>query len=202
MYCRKLIEINEAVVVEGRYDKIKLSSVLKATIIETKGFGIYKNKPLMQTLRTLAKEVGLVILTDSDDAGFQIRRYLHSSINEGKLIDVYIPELHGKEKRKQKASAAGLLGVEGVSVEVIKEAFSKAGVEFGLKAAPIRPITKLDLYNLGLSGGDNSRELREKLLLSYNLPSKISANTMITALNSMTTFEEIEDRLNKIKSEL
>lgn len=197
----KLIKIREVIVVEGRYDKIKLSSMIEGTILETNGFGIFNDKELLQNLRTMAEKVGLIILTDSDDAGFKIRRYLHGSIQKGKLIDVYIPELYGKEKRKLKPSAAGLLGVEGVSIAVLTEAFRNAGVmvENGeADTEPARPITKLDLFQMGLSGGADSKTKREELLRSYNLPGRISPNTIVNTLNAITTYEELKERVEKL----
>lgn len=184
-----MIKISQPIVVEGRYDKIKISSLVDATIIETGGFQIFRDKELLQTLRTLAKKTGLIILTDSDEAGFKIRRYITGSIKDGKITNVYIPELAGKEKRKIQPSAAGLLGVEGVSKEVILKAFEVAGITTSI-TDNINPITKIDLFEVGLNGKPDSRLKREIVLKKLGLPGRISANSMVTIVNSLLSKED------------
>jgi len=185
-----LIKISQPIVVEGKYDRIKLASVVDATIIETGGFRIFNNTEMLQTLRTLAHKTGIIILTDSDAAGFKIRNYLTGCIKGGKIINVYIPELAGKERRKIEPSAQGLLGVEGVDKEILLAALMKAGVSAQEVENP-RPITKIDLYELGLNGQPDSRLRRERLLKKLDLPGRISTNAMLTILNSMITYEEL-----------
>lgn len=185
-----MIKLSQPIVVEGKYDRIKLASVVDTTIIETGGFRIFHNQEMLQTLRTLAHKTGIIIMTDSDAAGFKIRNYLAGCIKGGKIINVYIPELAGKERRKPEPSAQGLLGVEGVDKEVILAALQKAGVNAQEIDNP-RPITKLDLFELGLNGQPESRLKRERLLKKLDLPGRISANSMLTILNSMITYDEL-----------
>ena len=193
------IILSQTVVVEGKYDKIKLSSFVDANIIETGGFQIYKDKEKLRFLRRLADTCGLIIITDSDTAGFKIRNYICGSLNKSKVINVFIPDILGKEKRKEKPSAEGKLGVEGVSKQVILEALNRAGV-FGQKEKiNIDPITKADFAEDGLSGGQNSSQLRQKLLKELNLPERMSANTLISTLNVMMTKEEYKRIIEKIK---
>ena len=158
-----MIQVKEAVIVEGKYDKIKLSSIIDGLIIETHGFQIFKDKEQMALLRKLAAARGLLILTDSDGAGFVIRNYLSGCIPKSQIKHAYIPDLFGKEKRKAKASKEGKLGVEGVPAQVIRQALEKAGVVCQEGEAPIKkgpPITKADLFTAGLSGGEGSGEKR------------------------------------------
>lgn len=151
-----MIHLRQAVVVEGRYDKAKLASILDAVIIETGGFRIFKDKEKLAMLREIARRQGLVILTDSDTAGFKIRRYLGGSIPKEQIINAYIPDIFGKEKRKDKPSAEGKLGVEGVPAEVIRQALEQAGVFAEPAEEQTRRITKTDLMEQGFSGGANS----------------------------------------------
>lgn len=176
--------------VEGKYDKAKLSSLLDATIIETGGFRIYKDREKLQLLRLLGKKHGLVILTDSDAAGFQIRGYLKGAIPGVKLYNAYIPDILGKEKRKAKPSAEGKLGVEGVPSKVILQALERAGVLAQEQPAPRRHITKADFVELGLSGGPDSSARRHALLQRAGLPAQLSANAMVDILDSMMSYEE------------
>ena len=178
--------------VEGKYDKIKLASVVDAVIIRTDGFRIYKDKEKLALIRHYAEKDGIIILTDSDSAGFMIRRYLKGSVR-GKIINVYIPDIFGKEKRKSAPSKEGKLGVEGMDVSVLKEAFRKAGIDVSEKAGSDIPrdrITKNDLYELGFYGGENSSEKRKALLKYYDLPSLLTTSSIVEILNSMITREE------------
>lgn len=197
-----MIRIRPAVIVEGKYDKIKLSGLLDTLIIETDGFRIFKSRATLQMIRKIARERGIVILTDSDAAGFRIRSYLRGSVPEGTVYEAYIPDMFGKEKRKAKPSAEGKLGVEGVPAEVLLEALRRAGVpmEEG-KNLPerTRPITKTDLYTDGLSGGEGSRELREAFLKSLGLPAHLSSNSLVQVLNTLYDYEEYQNKLASLR---
>ncbi len=186
-----MIHLKEAVIVEGKYDKIKLKNFIDAEIITTDGFGIFKNKEKVNMLRRIAEKRGIIILTDSDSAGFIIRGHLTSVIDPKFIKNVFVPEIKGKERRKEKASAQGLLGVEGLSEEIIVESLKKAGIGIDSKAKETLKITSTDLFRLGLSGGDNSREMREKLLKSLDLPVGMSTRQMLTALNSLYSLTEL-----------
>ncbi len=182
-----MIRVKEAIVVEGKYDKIKLSSLVDGLIVETDGFRIFRDKEKMAMLRRLAESRGLVVLTDSDSAGFLIRHYLAGSIPPEKIKNAYIPDIPGKEKRKPSPSKEGKLGVEGVPAEAILEALRRAGA--GVREGPVsagEKITKADLYLAGLSGGPESAEKRRELLRRLDLPGHLSANSMLEVLNSLT----------------
>lgn len=196
-----MIKLKQAVIVEGKYDKIKLSSIIDTLIIETDGFQIFKDKEKLGYIRLLAETRGVIIMTDSDSAGFLIRSHLVGSVKDGEIINVYIPDIKGREKRKEKDSADGLLGVEGMSEEVILSALSAAGVTADKtdKTEPIRRVTKADLYDDGLSGGKNSKELRERLLLELGLPKRISANAIPKALEYLVTYDQYKKAVDKIK---
>lgn len=194
-----MITLKQAVIVEGKYDKIKLKNFLDAEIFTTDGFGIFKNKEKVQMLRRIAEQRGLIILTDSDSAGFVIRGYLTGVIDPKYVTNVFVPEIKGKEKRKLKESAQGLLGVEGLSEQVITEALKKAGVDLdgGHMTEQKDRITHTDLYNLGLSGGADSKQKRKQLTDSLALPSGMSTNQLLTALNSLYTRKELYDIFEK-----
>ena len=185
-----MIKINEAIIVEGKYDKIKLASIIDAVIIVTNGFGIFKDREKLELIRYYANKTGIIILTDSDSAGRKIRGYIKGAVQKGSVRNVHIPDIFGKEKRKTRASAEGKLGVEGVDVGIILDALKKAGVTASENAFP-RDITKLTLYELGLSGGTDSSILRKKLQHSLGLPSLMSAASLLEVLNTMMTAEEL-----------
>lgn len=184
-----MIKIKQAVIVEGKYDKIRLSNIVDAVIIPVNGFSIYRDKETAELIRSLAKTTGIVILTDSDSAGFQIRNKIKNLARGGEIIHVYVPDIKGKEKRKRAPSKQGLLGVEGIPDEVILEAFEKAGVSAAKSEAPKDPITKADLMELGLVGGENSAERRAELGRRLGLPERLSANMLLEILNVMYTRE-------------
>lgn len=190
-----MISIKEAVIVEGRYDKIKLSEVIDTPVIETGGFRIFKDKEKQNLIRKIAEERGILILTDSDSAGFVIRNFLKGNVPEGKIKHAYIPQLKGKEKRKSEVSKEGLLGVEGVSAEIIADAVRKSGATILGENNEIKMscITKQDLYELGLTGKENSAVLREKLLKKLGLPTYLSTNAMLSALNCLYSLEELKE---------
>ena len=187
-----MVRIREAIVVEGRYDKNTLSQIVDAPILETNGFGIFKDKKQMELLRKVAKLRGLIVFTDSDGAGFVIRNHLKSAIDGRFLKHAYIPDIPGKERRKSAPGKEGKLGVEGMSPEIILQALRRAGATIEGENAPSRnSITKQDLMELGLSGGANSAEKRRKLLHDLDLPEHMSANAMLQALNLLYSLEEL-----------
>ena len=194
-----MIKIDRVVIVEGRYDKIKLSSIIDGVIIETDGFGIFNNKEKQRLIRRLAETKGLLILTDSDSAGFKIRSFIRGIVPAEQIKHAYIPDIFGKEKRKAEASKEGKLGVEGVKVQVIIEALEKAGVlcEESEKTER-REITKLDLYEDGLSGKPDSDALRKKLLKHLDLPERLTSNALVQILNTFLTFEEYKAAIEEI----
>ena len=184
-----MIKLTQAVIVEGKYDKIKLSSVLDTVIIATNGFGIYKDKEKTELIRTLAKTCGIVILTDSDTAGFRIRNHIKGCCKEGQIINVFIPQIKGKEKRKEKPSSEGLLGVEGMDEKVIVKALESAGI-IARSTDRTDFLTKADMLDDGLVGGEGSAVMRRKVLTLLGLPSLLSANTMCEVINRLFTKEE------------
>jgi ribonuclease M5 len=195
-----MIKIDKVVIVEGRYDKIKLSSVLDAVIIETDGFGIFNDKEKQLLIRRLAETKGILILTDSDSAGFKIRSFIRGMVPAEQIVNAYIPDIFGKEKRKTQPSKEGKLGVEGVKPEVILEALEKAGVF--CEETPdttIRKITKLDLFEDGLSGGANSKDLRLALARHLRLPERLTSNSLLEILNTFLSFEDYKKAIELVK---
>ena len=194
-----MIKIDRVVIVEGRYDKIKLSSVIDGIIIETDGFGIFNNKEKQKLIRKLAETKGLLILTDSVSAGFKIRSFIRGIVPAEYIKHAYIPDIFGKEKRKAEPSKEGKLGVEGVKIQVIIDALEKAGVlcEESEKTER-REITKLDLYEDGLSGKPDSDALRKKLLKHLDLPERLTSNALVQVLNTFLTFEEYKTAIEEI----
>ena len=186
------IKLTQAVIVEGKYDKLKLSNILDAFIIETNGFGIFKDKEKLKFIKRLADERGIIILTDSDHAGFMIRSHIASAVPKDKIINVYIPDIFGKEKRKAGPSKEGKLGVEGMTKEVILQALEKAGVTCSVSHND-NPITTADLFELGLTGTPNAKENRKKLLHALDLPEFLSTSALLSCLNNMMTKEELQE---------
>lgn len=186
-----MIKIKEAVIVEGKYDKIKLSNILDTLIIETNGFQIYHDKKRRDFIRRIAKERGIIVLTDSDHSGFQIRNYISSGIPKEKIKHLYIPDVYGKEKRKTEPSKEGKIGVEGINDSVLCELFSSADIEFS-REENRELITNYDLFAAGISGGENSKQKRKKLLKELNLPEFLSTNSLLSCLNSQMSREEFE----------
>lgn len=189
-----MIRCNMPIIVEGKYDKITLENFVEGTILSTGGFSIFKNKELLELMRVMAKKTGIVILTDSDAAGFKIRSHIRSAVRDGKIVNVYIPDVYGKERRKAAPGREGKLGVEGMSPQVLLTALERAGATFsedgGAAEADRRPITKADLYELGLTGGADSAQRRETLLKKLGLPERMTANAMLEAVNLLYTREE------------
>ena len=187
--------IKEVIVVEGRYDKNALSQVVDAVIIETHGFGVFNDKERLALLRRLAAEKGLILLTDSDGAGFVIRNFLKGAIPREQLKQAYIPDVYGKERRKAAPGKEGKLGVEGMPPAVLLEALERAGAAFedGAAAGPADPLTKADFYALGLSGGRDSGARRAALLKRLGLPERMTANAMLEAVNLLYRREDFLD---------
>jgi ribonuclease M5 len=187
-------EILEVIIVEGRYDKNTLSQVVRATILETRGYGIFTDKQKLQLIRRLAIERGVVILTDSDSAGFLIRNHLKGSVPEGRILHAYIPDRQGKERRKSEGGREGKLGVEGMDRETLLEALRRAGATFrgGAEEAGAKgpKLTKTHLYQAGLSGRPDSKLRRAALLKALDLPAHLTANGLLDVLNVLFSYEE------------
>ena len=195
----EVLRIREAIVVEGRYDKNTLSQLVDTVILETSGFGIFKDKERLALFRRLAEERGLIILTDPDGAGFVIRNFLKGSIPPDRVKHAYVPDILGKERRKRTPGKEGKLGVEGMRPQQLEEALRRAGATFLDKAEeramPRRPITKADLFTLGLSGGPGASEKRRALLQKLALPEHLSPNAMLEVLNALCSYEELTQLL-------
>ena len=197
-----MVKIQEAIVVEGRYDKNTLSQIVDAPIFQTNGFSIHKDKAQLSLLRRVAETRGLIVLTDSDGAGFVIRNFLKGAIPAHQLKHAYIPDIYGKERRKAAPGKEGKLGVEGMSPEIILEALRKAGATIlGENTPKINQITKQDFVDLGLSGGANSSFLRQRLLKELMLPEHMSANALLQALNLLYSMEELEEKLKLLEKQ-
>lgn len=197
-----MVKIKEAILVEGRYDKNTLSQIVDAPILETSGFGIFKDKKQMALLRRVAETRGLIVFTDSDGAGFVIRNHIKSAIPGKFLKHAYIPDILGKEKRKASPGREGKLGVEGMSPEILLEALRRAGATIeGECSVSSQQITKQDLMALGLSGGPDASAKRLKLLKKLNLPEHMSPNAMLQALNLLYCVEELTDILETMERE-
>ena len=197
-----MIKIKQAVIVEGKYDKIKLSGIIDAPIIQTDGFGIFKDKELQLLIRKLAEKRGILVLTDSDSAGFKIRSFIGSTVDQKNIRHAYIPDIFGKESRKTEPSKEGKIGVEGVSEDIIMQALANAGVLCETTFEPERPITKLDLYELGFTGDEFSSEKRAALLRYYSFPSRLSSNSLVKVLNCVTTYDRFLEDVKEIEKEM
>ncbi|MBQ7522379.1 MAG: DUF4093 domain-containing protein [Clostridia bacterium] len=196
-----MIKIKEAVIVEGKYDKMRLKGVIEATIIETNGFRIFKDKEKVSLIKKLAEKQGIVILTDSDSAGFVIRNYLKGMIAENKIKNAYIPQIVGKEKRKDKPSKEGFLGVEGIDEKLLTEVLGRAGVTLCdsiSDTVSAKNITVTDLFNLKLSGCSDSKKRRNDLLNYLELPPYISTKALLEILNSLFTLEQLKTLLDTL----
>ena len=191
--------IREVIVVEGRYDKNAVKQVVDATVVETGGFGVFKDRERLALLRRLAAERGLILLTDSDGAGFVIRNFLKGAIPKSQLKQAYIPDIYGKERRKAAPGKEGKLGVEGMPPQVLLAALERAGATFedGGAAERREPITKADLFALGLTGGRDSQRRRRALLKQLGLPERMTTNALLEALNILCTREEFLSALEE-----
>jgi len=186
-----MVKLRQAIVVEGRYDAGRLRQIVDAPVFETSGFGVMNDKKLLSLLRRVAQQRGLIILTDSDGAGFVIRNFLKGALPKDRVLHAYIPDIYGKERRKAKPGKEGKLGVEGMEREVILRALENAGAMMEETSGPVRtPITKFDLYLCGLSGTDGSSFARKQLLQDLELPEHMSTNALLQALNVLYDRED------------
>lgn len=195
-----MLKVKEVIVVEGKYDKQRLSEFIDGTIITTSGFRIFKDKEKQTLIRKLSAEKGLIVMTDSDSAGLIIRNFLKGIVPNAEIKNCYVPQIAGKEKRKSEPSKEGLLGVEGLSMEILKEALLRCGAGVGEhdNFKDYSPLTKADLYEMGLVGRDNSAQLRKKFMESLSLPTYLSSNAFLEVINSLFSKEEIVDKLNSL----
>lgn len=191
-----MIKLKQAVIVEGKYDKIRLSNIIDATIIQTDGFRIFKDSQKCELIRLLSKKCGIIVITDSDSAGQMIRSHIKNIAKDGQVTNIYLPTLKGKEKRKIKPSAEGLLGVEGTDDVIIIEALKNAGLTHTEEDSKSRSITKGDLYTLGLSGTPDSSARRKQLSEHLNIPC-LPTNTLLDALNTLFTYDSFMEMIDK-----
>ena len=192
------LKIRYPVIVEGKYDKIKILSVADACVIQTDGFGVFKNSDRLALIRRLAEKDKIIVMTDSDGAGKLIRSHITSAIPKDKLIQLYIPQIEGKEKRKQAPSAEGYLGVEGTEAETVRrllEPFASEAESFSDRAE----ITKLDFFELGLSGQADSSSRRDRLALALGMPKKMTANALLAAVNVLMDRDELYSVVKKLQ---
>lgn len=191
------LKISQAVIVEGKYDKIKLSNIIDAFIIETNGFSIFKDKEKRKFIKRLALDRGIIILTDSDHAGFMIRKNISSFVPTSCITNVYIPDVMGKEKRKSAPSKEGKLGVEGMTKEILLKAFENANIS-AQSIECINPVTSFDFYDLGFSGGENSKSKRSALCKELDLPEFLSVNSLISCINNMMNRDDFFELAKKL----
>jgi ribonuclease M5 len=199
-----MYKVKETIVVEGVYDKIKLSRFLDAVIITTNGFRVFSDGRILESIKKMAQETGIVILTDSDSAGFKIRNYIKQSMPEGTVKHAYVPDVKGKEKRKREAGKEGLLGVEGIKDDIILNALIAAGCSIDGNASKPkegRAVTKADLYKLGLSGGNDSHKKRASLAAALGIPMKISANMLLDIVNRLLDYDEFCEIVQNINED-
>ena len=196
-----MIKLKQAVIVEGKYDKIRLELLLDATIIQTDGFAIFKDKEKQRLIRRLAEKNGILILTDSDSAGFKIRSFLGGSIKNGQVIHAYIPDVLGKERRKDAPSKEGKLGVEGMRTQALVDALAKAGVLYEEVAQPGKRVEMIDLFEDGLSGGENSQAKKAALLKYLDLPERLSTSSFLQLINTFMTYEEYKSAVESCLKE-
>jgi ribonuclease M5 len=182
------LKIDLPIIVEGKYDKIKISSVAEACVIQTDGFGVFKNSERLALIRSLAKKSRIIVMTDSDGAGKLIRSHITSAIPSDRLIQLYVPQVKGKERRKSEASAEGYLGVEGTDADIIRNLLLPYAV--GAEVTTRGGITKADLFSAGLSGGNDSASKRDELATSLGLPKKMTANALLSAINVLISRDE------------
>ena len=195
------IKISLPIIVEGRYDKSTLSSIFDANIITTGGFSVFNSKEKQLLIRKLGERGGIILLTDSDGGGRQIRSFLLGILPKDRIFNVYVPEIKGKEKRKKTSSKAGLLGVEGMDKDVLVKAFSPFIESAERKEKDsCRIVTKLDFYNDGLTGGVSSSEMRASLARSLELPHDMSANALIEAINLLYSYDIYREKVESLKT--
>lgn len=195
-----MIRIREAIIVEGRYDVNKIKQIVDTMVIETSGFSIFNNKEKLQLIRRIAAQRGVLILTDSDGAGFVIRNYLKGALPKEQVKHAYIPQIAGKERRKVHGSKEGTLGVEGVPDEVLLDVLRRAGVTVLDRTLPAaRQITKADFFAWGLSGGAGSAAKRQQLLQRLQLPRHMTANALLEYINAVASYEEIKKLVSELE---
>lgn len=192
-----MIKLKQAVIVEGKYDKIRLSNIIDSVIITTDGFGIFKSKEKKELIKLFAKRSGIIIMTDSDSAGQMIRGFVTKLCSGCEVVNIYLPSIKGKEKRKTKEGAEGFLGVEGINDQIILETLEKAGVTGEKACDDTKKVSKTDLYNLGISGGENSKDKRHELCEYLKLPLCLTANSMLDAVNTLYTYDEFMSEVEK-----
>ncbi len=198
-------KIREAIVVEGRYDKNTLSQVVDAVILDTSGFGVFKDREKLELLRRLARQRGLILLTDSDGAGFVIRNFLKGAIPPSQVKHAYIPDVYGKERRKRAPGKEGKLGVEGMGPQVLLAALERAGATFLDEDGPVAPrgeLTAAQLYALGLTGRPDSALRRQALLRRLALPEHMNTKALLTVLNALYAPEEVERLVQALPEDL
>ncbi len=201
-----MLKIKEAIVVEGRYDKNTLSQMVDAVILETAGFGIFKNEKKLALFRKVAEECGLIVLTDSDGAGFVIRNFLKGAINPAYVKHAYIPDVYGKEKRKKQGGKEGKKGVEGMRPAVLEESLRRCGAtilssdtpQAETSTAKGKPITKADFCRDGLAGGTHAAENRQRIINHLDLPQHLTANALLTVLNTLFRYEEYTHMIDQL----
>ena len=189
-----MLKTDKVIVVEGKYDAIRLANIVDAAILRTEGFGVFKDKEKQELLRTRGEKRGLLVLTDGDSAGMLIRNYIRNIVPAEQITDVYVPDLYGKEKRKDKPSKEGKLGVEGIPDDILIEALKKAGVT---EEGDVRPavsnerlITRMDFYRDGLAGGPNSKAKRLALQSALGLPERMTGKQLLRIINMMVSYDE------------
>lgn len=193
------LKIDLPIIVEGKYDKIKVLSVADACVVQTDGFGVFKNYERLALIRQLAQKSKIIVLTDSDGAGKVIRSHITSAIPKDRLIQLYTPQIEGKEKRKIAPSKEGFLGVEGADADLLRELLAPFSTEAS-SAAEREEITKADMFALGLTGGSDSAECRDELAVSLGLPKNMTPNALLAALNVIVTKKELYEKCSN-KSE-
>lgn len=193
-----MIRLNIPIVVEGKYDRQRLSELIDGPILETGGFTIFRDPDKLSMLRALARKTGIIVFTDSDAAGFKIRHYIRSAIPDGTIIDVYIPDIYGKERRKAAPSKEGKLGVEGMDHETLLRCLTRAGVLAQEVPRRREPITKTDLFLLGLSGTDGAAERRAVLLKGLGFPELMTTKALLPVLNTLFDRQELADLLDRL----
>ena len=195
------LRIELPIIVEGKYDKIKIKSVADACVIQTDGFGVFKNSERLSLIRQLAKKSKIIVLTDSDGAGKVIRSHITSAIPKDRLIQLYTPQVKGKERRKDAPSAEGYLGVEGTEADTLRRLLEPFATGVSLSETEREEISKADLYELGLTGGQDSAATRDRLAVSLGLPRGMSPNAFLAALNVIVTKAELADAVSALASD-
>lgn len=196
-----MIRIKQAIIVEGRYDKIRLSNIVDAVIICTDGFSIFKDTEKQELIKSLAAKTGIIILTDSDSAGFKIRSFIRSIVKQGEVLNAVTPDIYGKERRKLQPSKQGKLGVEGIPDDILIGSLERCGAVTDAECQPSceEPLTRADLMELGLIGGDNSSDRRRELQRSLGLPELLSVKLLLEVVNKMYTRSEVIKAAEKIQ---